>query len=104
MLHTELTISVRLFPVLIRNPEDGKTMKDEVVLTREQLQACQLVGQSSKELIHRLYGRRGFEVVDIYKATKREICMSLDELYQANFMRSVGKREKVSVDAPEELL
>ena len=46
-------------------------------LDKAQLQAAQLVGMSSKELIYSIYNRRGFRVLDIGKAEKGRIEVEL---------------------------
>ena len=76
---TAITIQVRAFPVKVL--DSGVERSELVVLTKEQLQACQIVGQSSKELIHRLCERSGFFVLEIGTPEKREISMNLEELY-----------------------
>ena len=48
----------------------------------QQLQAAQLVGQSSNELIHRLFNRQGYKVLEIGKPVKKEIVVDLTELYR----------------------
>ena len=47
----------------------------------EQLHAAQLVGQSSKELIMRAFGRQGYKVLDIGRAERREATLRLDGLF-----------------------
>lgn len=81
-MKTELSIQVRAFPVIIEDRHTGERAGDTIVLTKEQLQAAQLVGQSSKELIHRLYNRRGFKVIEIGSPAKRETTVNLEELFQ----------------------
>ena len=61
------------------NNDDHPT-EDLIVLTKAQLQAAQLVGQSSKELIERLYNRQGYGVQDIGRAKKQEVCLDLEEM------------------------
>lgn len=63
-MKTELKIQTRAFLVVIENQRTIERSKDTIVLTKEQLQAAQMVGQSSKELIHRLYNRQGFTVLE----------------------------------------
>lgn len=75
-----ITIPVRAFPVVIADTRNGLESADTIVLTRRQLQAAQLVGQSSTELIHRIYNRQGFRVLEIGKPIKHNILM---DLYQS---------------------
>lgn len=94
-MKTNLKIQVRAFPVKIHNRLTDKVTQDTIVLTKEQLRAAQMVGQSSKELIHRIYGCAGYNVLEIGKTEKREISMNLEELYKLHSKTVVGKREKV---------
>jgi hypothetical protein len=75
------SIQLRAFDVRIRDERTGEASEDVIVLTKQQLQAAQIVGQSSKELICRYYGRAGYTVLDIGKAVKREAALDLDRLY-----------------------
>jgi len=95
-MKTELTINVRAFPVTIRDERTGSVKEDTIVLEKQHLQAAQLVGQSSTELIYRTYNRAGYHVLDIGKPEKREISLNLEELYKAYCVHEAGKRERVS--------
>lgn len=66
MIHT-INIAARYFPVEVEHIETGARLLDSIVLDKQQLQAAQAVGQSSKELIHRLYQRQGFKVLVLGK-------------------------------------
>ena len=68
-----IIIEARRFPVVIRNNVTGEVTDDTITLSKQQLQAAQLVGQSSKELICRLYQRQGCKVLDIGKAEKKTL-------------------------------
>ena len=97
-MKTNTTLYVRAFDVKVHNRLTDEITQDTVVLTKEQLQAAQLVGQSSKELITRICGRAGYDVVDIIgKAEKREMLLNLEELYRFHTMALRGRREKVEV-------
>lgn len=80
-MRNEITISVRAFPVVIKDQRTGEESTDMIVIHKEQLRAAEIVGQSSKELIFRLYNRQGFKVLDIGKPLKRDICVELGEIY-----------------------
>ena len=56
-MKTELTIHTRAFPVVIYDKRTDEARAEEIVLDKRQLQAAQLVGQSSKDLSHRPSGR-----------------------------------------------
>lgn len=75
-----ITITVRVFPVLAHDHQTGQEEKITVPVTKEQLQAAQLVGQSSKELIERLCERQGFTVIEIGQLDKLSMDIDLEEL------------------------
>ena len=68
------------FPVTVQNGESGSSVIP-VILTKEQLQAAQIVGQSSKELIHRICNREGYTVLDIGKPERKTLEVNLNELW-----------------------
>lgn len=72
-----INIQVRAFPVTVADERTGKESADAIVLTKQQLQAAQLVGESGKELIYRIYNRQGYRVTDIGKPVKRTIELDL---------------------------
>jgi len=74
-------IQLRRFTVQIKDERAGEVRQDYIVLSKQQLQAAQMVGQSSKELIHRIYNRAGYTVLEIGKAERREIPMNLEALF-----------------------
>lgn len=71
-------ITLRAFPVKVEDTRTGEIKEDRIVLTKEQLRAADVVGQSSKELITRLYNREGYRVLEIGKAAKRTVCIKMD--------------------------
>lgn len=79
-----ITVQLRSFAVLIEDQRTGRIKDDVLVLSKEQLQAAQLVGQSSKELINRIYNREGYKVLDIGKAARKEAVIDLEGLFYAD--------------------
>ena len=77
-----IKIEARRFPVVIRHAGTGVVTNDHITISKDQLNACEVVGQSSKELIYRLYGRKGYKVLDIGKAEKKTLCVDLGELWE----------------------
>lgn len=73
-------ITVRQFPVLAHNHRVGKEVSITVPVTKEQLRAAQLVGQSSTELIERLCERQGYTVIEIGRPDKLSMDIDLEEL------------------------
>lgn len=80
-------ICVRIFPVKLLDARSGTELADEIVLTKAMLTAAQLVGQSSKELIHRAYNREGYSVLEIGKARKMTVTVDLEEAASAGSPR-----------------
>ena len=76
-MNNTIEIQVRVFPVLIKDERTDGVDEDSIVLTKEQLQAAGVVGQSSKELIYRLYNRRGYKVLAIGKPIKKTITVDM---------------------------
>lgn len=81
MMKTTMTVQLRCFAVLVEDQRTREIREDAIVLTKEQLQAAQLVGQSSLELIRRYYNRQGFKVLEIGKPERREATLRLDGLF-----------------------
>ena len=77
-----ITINTRAFPVTLRDERTGATSTDMIALSKEELRAARIVGESSTELIYRRYNRQGFRVLDVGKPIKREISIDLTELSQ----------------------
>lgn len=93
-MRTVLTIHTRAFPVAVRDRTTGREREELVVLDKARLQAAQLVGQSSKELIDRLCALEGLDVLQIGKAEKREISVNLDDLFVLQKMYALRKLEQ----------
>lgn len=90
-MKTTMKITLRALPVKIQDTRTGKTTEDKIVLTKEQLHAADLVGQSSKELITRLYNREGYKVLEIGKAEKQSGELNLEAAYlMCHFMEDGG--------------
>ena len=80
-MKTTYPLLLRRFNVQIRDERTKETKEDTIVFTKDQLQAAQFVGQSSKELICRAYSRAGYTVLDIGKARKQTASLDLEGLY-----------------------
>ncbi len=77
-----ITMEVRRFPLLVVKKDNHEPYARHIVLTKEQLRAAQVVGQSSKELIHRICDRQGYKVLEIGKADKKTVFVDLDALWE----------------------
>lgn len=90
-MKTTMKITLRAFPVKIQDTRTGEIKEDRIVLTKEQLHAADLVGQSSKELITRMYNREGYRVLEIGKAAKQSGELNLEAAYlMGHFMEDGG--------------
>lgn len=99
-MKTYVNISVRAFPVRIRDQRTGEVKPDVIILDKARLQAAQTVGIDSRELIYRTYNRQGFYVLDIEKPFKAEITVDLEEMYRGPLARcSDGTEETGSFGA-----
>lgn len=90
-MKTDFTLNVRAFPVKVFDHRSNSERVETVVLTKEHLQASQIVGQSSKELIQRLCAREGFSVLGIGTPEKKSISLNLDELFNL-YNRSLSRK------------
>lgn len=79
-MKNEIILNLRQFPVLAHDHQDGQEKRITVTVAKNQLQAAQIVGQSSKELIERLCDRQGYSVMEIGKPSKVAVTVDLDTL------------------------
>lgn len=75
-----VNIAALRFPVTVQRGEND-TDVIPVILTKGQLRAAQTVGESSKEVIHRICERDGYTVLDIGKAERRTFEINLAEMW-----------------------
>ena len=59
-MKSEIVLNLRQFPVLAHDHRTGQEEAITVTVTKDQLRAAQVVGQSSKELVERLCERQGY--------------------------------------------
>lgn len=81
-MKNEIVLNLRQFPVLAHDHRDGQEKHITVTVAKNQLQAAQIVGQSSKELIERLCDRQGYTVFEIGKPSKVAVAVDLDKLVE----------------------
>ena len=81
-MKTEIMITVRAYPVQIRDERTGETKGDTIVLTKQKIQAAATIGMSDRDLINRLYNRQGYHVLDVGRPKKEEIIVDLLQLYE----------------------
>lgn len=92
-MKTDFTIKTRCFPVTIRDNRTGEVSQDHIVLDKDSLRACQLVGQSSTDLIQRIYNRQGFRVLEIGTPEHRSIGLNLEEIWKLHSKTLPQKKE-----------
>lgn len=80
-MKNEIIINLRAFPVTAHDHRTDKEVHIIVPVAKHQLQAAQIVGQSSKELIERLCERQGYTVLDVGKPVKRAVTLDLLALF-----------------------
>lgn len=81
-MKSEITLHLRQFPVLAHDHRDGQEKHITVTVAKNQLQAAQIVGQSSMELIERLCEKQGFSVIKIGVPSKMAVTVDLDKLVE----------------------
>ena len=83
-MKNEIILNLRQFPVLVYDSRKDIGTEETIVVTvaKNQLQAAQIVGQSSTELIERLCERQGYTVIEIGKPDKVAVTVDLDKLVE----------------------
>lgn len=81
-MNTKFDLVIRAFPVKIQDERTGEESNDIIVLDKQRLQAAQLIGQSSKEVIERIYQRQGYKVLDIGKPDRLTVELYLEMIYK----------------------
>ena len=83
MKKPETTIHLRRFRLALRSKATGEECEVFITLDKTQLQAAQVVGESSKELIQRFAAQNGYELLNIVgKPDKLSVTVPLDELWR----------------------
>ena len=77
-----IILNLRQFPVLAHDHRTDKEEAIVVTVAKNQLQAAQIVGQSSKKLIGRLCKQQGYTVIEIGKPSKVACVVDLDKLVE----------------------
>mgnify|MGYP002513165760 CR=1 FL=1 len=81
-MKNKITMEARRFPVRIVSTDSGEVISDHIVLSKMQIQASKLVGESLQNLICRLYRRQGFAVVEIGEPEKKSLTIELTDLWE----------------------
>lgn len=94
-MNTTYELQIRAFPVKIRDERTGEDDVDIIVLDKHRLQAAQLVGQSSKELIERIYHKQGYKILEVGRADKMTVQLQLDRVYDDLMVRKeIGTQQE----------
>lgn len=89
-MKNEIVLNLRAFPVTAHDHRTGQEVQIIVPVAKNQLQAAQIVGESSKELIERLCDREGYTVLEIGKPIKRAVALDLWALFMQGGQESGG--------------
>lgn len=81
-MKNEIVLNLRQFPVVAHDHRTGEEAAIVVTVTKSQLQAAQVVCQSSTELIQRLCERQGYTVIEIGQPDKLTVTVDLDKLVE----------------------
>ena len=111
-MKTEIKITVRAYPVEIRDERNGEILRDTLVLDKAMLQAGAMVGLGDEDIIFRTYNRKGYRVLEIGKPVKADLSVDLLELYWdqtlpepeslADIERSLGIPENERIFTPRQ--
>lgn len=82
-MDTYINVTLRAFKVKIFDNRTLETKIDVIVFDKSVLQAAQLVGESSDNLIKKLYNRQGYTVIETVEVIKREAQLNLRRLFEA---------------------
>lgn len=82
-MDTYINVTLRAFKVKIFDNRTLETKIDVIVFDKSVLQAAQLVGESSDNLIKKHYNRQGYTVIEIVEVIKREAQLNLRRLFEA---------------------
>lgn len=82
-MDTYINVTLRAFKVKIFDNRTLETKIDVIVFDKSVLQAAQLVGESSDNLIKKDYNRQGYTVIEIVDVIKREAQLNLRRLFEA---------------------
>ena len=98
----EVTMQARAYSVTVEDQRSGEKSVELIALDKQQLQAAQIVGQSSNELIYRLFNRQGYKVHEIGKPSKVAVTVDLNKLVEEqeerakyNYLYGAGGGERV---------
>ena len=81
-MKNEITIILRALPVIAHDHRTGREEALTVTVTKEQLQAAALVGQSSNELLERMLDRNGYTLLEAGTPDKLTVKLDVAELVE----------------------
>lgn len=81
-MNTYFNLQLRAFKVKIFDNRTLETKMDVIVFDKSVLQAAQLLGESSDNLIKKHYNRQGYTVIETVEVIKREAQLNLLKLFE----------------------
>lgn len=81
-MKNQIDIVLRVFPVTVRDNRTGQEEAFMLPIAKQQLQAAQVVGQSSKELLERLCAKQGYVLLETGIPDRRSITLDLGKLLE----------------------
>lgn len=80
-MESTIKIALRAIPVRVKDQRTGTITEDIIVLDKKRLQAAELCGIGCKGMIFNSYSRKGFKVLEVGEAVKRNVTLNLKTLY-----------------------
>lgn len=81
-MKTTTIIKALAYPVTLKDHRTGEQAEDTIVLEKSWLSICgKLDISDDKQLIYRIYNRKGYEVLTIGKRRKVQLTVDLEQLY-----------------------
>ena len=76
-MHNTIQIQIRAYTVELRDIRTGETVKDSVILTKEQVKAAADTRLTLEGILKAVYERDGYRVTGISAPVKRQIAIGL---------------------------
>ena len=97
-----ISIEARSYPITAQHIETGEVLEDYCTISKEQSRASQLVGQSDREFITRIYARNGLKVLTIGKPQKKTLRVDLTYLFWKGLAEECTSREYIDISSNDD--
>lgn len=97
-----ISIEARSYPITAQHIETGEVLEDYCTISKEQSRASQLVGQSDREFISRMYDRNGLKVMTIGKPQKKTLRVDLTHLFLKVLVEDCTVREYIDLSGDDD--